>query len=311
MSEQRVTDNWRDIVLADFRAWLDAVPDPVTASDIGTNHGVAASSPGSDPGSVAGSVWDSTSAARAIAAALAPNDHQADAETDSASAGEPVDHHDACLDAPGPVDLHTLFSELAALRQEVRLQNREQAKAVRQAERDDATRRDTLQRLDQVAASLRQALAHQSSLAGSWKEAIEAATEDARLASERACFAALLPVRDALERGLQAAVHVTRLSRWRRPRGSEAVAAGYQMAMERFDRSMAAAGIRRVQAAGQLFDPHTMVAIQARQDPATADNLVLEELLPGFVQHGGSLLRAAEVVVNRCNDVTMESTPCQ
>ena len=161
-------------------------------------------------------------------------------------------------------DLHALYAELAALRQEIRLQSREQGRALRQAERE---------REGQLA--------------------------EARRSAVRGCLTPMLEVRDALARGRVAAAAVTAARRWLRPRGVAEVAEGYAMALERFDRILHAAGVRQVITVGETFDARTMVAVQARRDSTAADGTVVEELRPGFVAEDGAVLRAAEVVVRR------------
>jgi molecular chaperone GrpE len=195
-------------------------------------------------------------------------------------------------------DLYALYAEMAALRQEVRLQNREQARAVRQAEQARVTQTDTLQSLEQLGNTLGELVARQQTPAARRGGQAQMDAANARRAIERSCLTPLLEVRDALVRGQEAARRVAAGHRWLKPRGITAVVEGYQMALERFDRTLATTGIQRLAALGEPFDPRTMVAIQAHHARNADDGVVLEELLAGFIQEGGAVLRAAEVVVN-------------
>ena len=192
---------------------------------------------------------------------------------------------DASLDTTSEgeeCDLYTLFSELAALRQEVRLQSREQARLGRElgraAERYDAASDVSRRRGEELSAF------------------------EARIRSDaqRACLVPLLDVRDALVRGRAAAAALSApRGLWRRaPQGTAAVGEGYEMAIERLDRALRSFGIEVVQAVGRPFDARSMEAVRTRAIIGVADQAVVEELRCGFSWHG-EMLRLAEVVVNR------------
>ena len=183
--------------------------------------------------------------------------------------GEP-----AAGEVPVPLagsDLHAVYSELASLRQEVRLQNREQARALRLAERDREGQQEAMQR-----------------------------------SAERDCLTPMLEVRDALVRGREGVGSVARARRWRRPRGIEDVARGYDMALERFDRALAAVGVTPVATVGEPFNARTMLSVQALADSGSQEGTVIEELRSGFAHANGAVLRLAEVVVNRPNQKLKE-----
>ena len=185
-------------------------------------------------------------------------------------------------DEPEECDLHDLFAELAALRQEVRLQNREQSKASRElasaaAGYDAAVL--AAERRDEELADL--------------ERRVSRSAEDRVLRST-------LEVRDALVRG-RAAVTELRGRSWlgrvssRRLAG---VAEGYEQALRRFDRVLAGFGVRIVPAAGHPFDSRTMHAVEARRDERAPDGTVVEELRSGFTRDG-EVLRLADVAVSR------------
>ena len=187
-------------------------------------------------------------------------------------------------DEPDAVDcdLRDLLAELAALRQEVRLQNREQARAGRElaaaAERYETAARRT-ERGD---------------------EALTALEERASRTAENRCLAAMLEVRDALVRGQDAAVRLRdrrRLFR-RRPPGVAGVVEGYELAVRRFDRMLSRFEVRRVETVGQPFDGRVMHAVEARCVAGIEDGRVVEELRSGFVRRD-DVLRLADVAVNR------------
>ena len=179
-------------------------------------------------------------------------------------------------------DLHALFAEIAALRQEVRLQNREQARAGRElaaaAERYDGAAR----------------------LAERGEEAPAALEERVSRAAEDRCLAETLEVRDALARGRDAAVRLQDRPRWfrRPPRGVRGVVEGYDLAIRRFDRMLSRFEVRRVETVGRPFDGRVMHAVEARRVAGVEDGLVVEELRSGFVR-GDHVLRFADVAVNR------------
>ena len=179
-------------------------------------------------------------------------------------------------------DLHDLFAEFAALRQEIRLQNREQSRAGRELVKAAA--------MYETAARLAQR-----------REEDLAAFESrvSRVAEDR-CLRSILEVRDALVRGREAAVQLRdrpRLFR-RPPRGAAGVAEGYELALRRFDRMLSEFGVRLVRTVGHPFDSRTMHAVETRRVEQIEDGMVVEELRSGLVRDG-QVLRLADVAVNR------------
>ena len=179
-------------------------------------------------------------------------------------------------------DLRDLFAEFAALRQEIRLQNREQSRAGRElaaaAERYDVAVRREERRAETLAA---------------FEKRVSGAAEDR-------CLAETLEVRDALERGRDAAVRLNeRPGLFRRPpRGAAGVVEGYELAISRFDRMLSRFDVRRVRTVGRPFDARVMHAVDARRVERVGDGLVVEELRSGFVRRD-DVLRLADVAVNR------------
>ena len=202
---------------------------------------------------------------------------------------------------PPSCDLHDLFSELAALRQEVRLQNREQSRAGRElanaAARYDAIDR-TARRRD---------------------EELDALERRVSRAAEDRCLLSVLDLRDALVRGREAARRLRKAGKKagkaagkkpgrkralpRKPfrRLQPAIAGvvdGYELALRRCDRTLARFGVHGVPAAGLRFDARTMHAVETRRVAGREDGVVVDEFVSGFVRDG-EVLRLAEVAVNR------------
>ena len=179
-------------------------------------------------------------------------------------------------------DLRALFAEFAALRQEVRLQNREQSRAGRELAKatecyETATR--LIQRREDDLAAFEKRIARES---------------------ENQCLRSILEVRDALARGLDAATGLREprgLFR-RAPRGIASVVEGYELALRRVDRMLSRFGVERLKTTGHPFDSHTMQAMEVRRVEQAGHGVVVEELLSGFTREG-DVLRLADVAVNR------------
>ena len=199
-----------------------------------------------------------------------------------AAAEEPPAHE--ATEAPDH-DLRDLFAEFAALRQEIRLQNREQARAGRELA---------------AAAGRFDTAAHQVERGDETLAAFERRV--ARTAEDR-CLLETLEVRDALVRGRRAAVRLRdrpRLFGWP-PRGAAGVVEGYELAIGRVDRMLSRLDVRRVETMGRRFDGRVMQAVEARRVERVGDGLVVEELRSGFVRHD-DVLRPADVAVNRIDE---------
>ena len=200
-------------------------------------------------------------------------------------------------DPAAPCDLHTLFSELAALRQEVRLQNREQSRAGRELT-NAAARYEAIDRV----------LARRDEDLAAFEHRV------ARMAENR-CLLPMLALRDAVVRGRDAAVRLRttgskgRKKRrkgarklWRRMEpGIAGVIEGYELAIRRCDRMLAQFSVHGVPAVGARFDARTMHAVETRRAEQQEEGVVVEEYVSGFVRDG-AVLRLAEVAVNRLQD---------
>jgi len=184
--------------------------------------------------------------------------------------------------APDACDLFALMTEFVALRQEIRLQNREQHSVIRAQQAVGTNLQATGELVVRLSASLEK-------LQGQL-------VEEARVKS----FSPFLEVRDALVRGLAAAKRASRPPRWplRAPKGLDAIAQGYAMALRRFDHALAQVDVTPIQTEGQPFDPALMQAVAQDENAAQPSGTVLAEQAGGFMR-GGRVLRPAQVVVNK------------
>ena len=193
-------------------------------------------------------------------------------------------------------DLRGLFAELVALRQEVRVQSREQARAGREmaaaAGRFEAAAREAERSREGFETAAREA--------GRGRETPAAFEDRVSRAAEDRCLAGTLEVRDALVRGRDAAVRVRDRPRLfgRPPRGVAGVVEGYDLAIGRFDRMLSRFDVRRVETVGRPFDGRVMHAVEAHREEGAGDGVVVEELRTGFVRRD-DVLRLADVAVNR------------
>ncbi|MFW5639593.1 MAG: nucleotide exchange factor GrpE [Thermodesulfobacteriota bacterium] len=210
---------------------------------------------------------------------------------------------------PDSADLLTLLSEFTALRQEVRLQNREQNKGVLALNRFIEDFQKTEATLDSLGDKNRRMAEAITALAGEFEKVedrIRNAVEnrdDVRQAQwkqdiEKSAVRPFLDVRDSLVRGLKAAREASGSGGFFRasPKNIEGVIEGYSMALRRFDRALAGVGIRPVEAMGKPFDPKIMRAVDTRPGPEEQKGIVVEEQLGGFIR-GDEVIRTAEVVV--------------
>lgn len=186
------------------------------------------------------------------------------------------------VQTPTP-DLFTLLAELVALKNEVKIESRQV--------------KGTLDEFRDAFDLVRQAQARMEETEIQRLEA-ERRTQQA---AERDLLLQLLEVRDRLQAGCEQARRYS--PGWLARRGKADVfvagmAEGMAMNLQRLDDTLARRGVRPLRVLGLPFDPQTMHAAEAGQDPSQVDGLVLAELRRGFIQ-GQRLLRAAEVVVNR------------
>lgn len=193
-------------------------------------------------------------------------------------------------------DLYTLLSEFSALRQEIKMQNKEQNR--------------TLETLGSFIGAYQETFDVFKEKTGQIAEL----EERIRYASERKAVVPFLDVRDALIRGQKAGMELTEALQdlalkskgfFRSlPKGTDeiiegmkGISEGYEMAVRRFDRALELVEICPTDAVGQPFDPKTMKAVGKRSDSDKEPGIVLEEYLSGFIRRG-EVIRLAQVIVN-------------
>lgn len=186
-------------------------------------------------------------------------------------------------DAAEAPDLFSLLAELAALKNEVKIESRQ----VKTALDEFRSLFDTLQqsntRLDNELTRQREQAAK------------------TRQETERELLMELLDLRDRIHAGQ------TSMSRYQpgwlaRRTGVEDILSrfseGQDMNLRRFDEILARRGVRPLETLGEYFDPHTMHAVETAHEPGQDEGQILTEIRTGFMQHE-QLLRPAEVIVNK------------
>ena len=203
-----------------------------------------------------------------------------------------VEQFRACLDAADDdsdaqgdtLDLHSLLAEMAALKNEVRLQARQFKTALEQMQAFGDALREQTERLQRDLDRSRLQLA------------------ETRTQAERGLLLGLLDLRDRLQAGLDAqqAWRPTSIQRLlgAEPRLAQSMREGSVLVLQRLDALLESYRVQPIAAVGQPLDPHAMRAAGVEWSPQVGEGLVLRELRRGFRQ-GGELLRLAEVIVNK------------
>ncbi len=177
-------------------------------------------------------------------------------------------------------DLYTLLSEFSSLRQEIRLQNRQQIKS--------AGTVDDVMTLLQDATQLFKAKAQQ----------LDLFYDNIRLSCEKKTVIEFFDVRDALVRGKSAVENILGKKSLFRPlpKGINGALEGYEMALRRMDKALAALHVQPIETVGRIFDPKSMKALGQKTDPVFQTGVVIEEVSGGFMRDG-KILKTAHVIV--------------
>ncbi len=101
---------------------------------------------------------------------------------------------------------------------------------------------------------------------------------------KRATLAKFIPVLDNLERALAVDSE------------SSGLRDGLQATQREFESLLASEGVKRLTVVGEAYDPRTAEAVGTRETDDGPDNVVLEELQPGYAL-GDDVLRPARVIV--------------
>jgi molecular chaperone GrpE len=191
---------------------------------------------------------------------------------------------DEAADAGEPLGLHTLLAEMAALKNDVRLQARQFKAALEQMQALADAQREHGEQLQREL------------------ERARGQAADAKAQAERGLLLGLLELRDRLQSGLdvQAGWRPSPMQRLLggEMRFVERVREGSALTLQRLDEQLAGHRVRAIAAVGLALDPQCMHAVATEWAPEVGEGIVLRELRRGFYQ-GTDLLRAAEVVVNK------------
>lgn len=197
---------------------------------------------------------------------------------------EGADLADSTAAAPA-TDLYDLFVELAALRNEVKLESRQVKSA--------------LDEFRQVFALLQTRLAEPAAAAAPGGD-----HNDARApASLRPLLLELLELYDRLASGLQAIENVGRLPWWRRrnPIALGTLAEAQQISIRRLEQILAGQKVISQPCEGSMLDPNNMRVVEVLDRDDLQHGIVVDQVRPGFSWRG-ELLRPAEVIVNQRED---------
>ncbi|MEO5334182.1 MAG: nucleotide exchange factor GrpE [Magnetococcus sp. YQC-5] len=184
------------------------------------------------------------------------------------------------------VDLYTLFGELAALKNEVRIESRQLKTALEQF-------RGLVEPLQTGNAALR--------------SEIDRMHEDRRDVAQEALrpvLLELLDIRDRMAAGLEMATdkratkHLFKRMCHKEWEVMEAWREGQEMTLRRLDQTLAARQVHPINVVGQPLDPRWSRALRVEWHKGMAEGVVVAELRKGFFW-GEALLRPAEVVVNK------------
>ena len=114
--------------------------------------------------------------------------------------------------------------------------------------------------------------------------------EKTRLRALERFMVDLLPVRDSLERGLEAASDPAATV--------EALTEGKQLIMKMLTKAMGDHGLRTIDPAGEAFDPEKHEALTMMTSDQHDENTVIDVIEKGYQLHD-RLIRPAKVVVSR------------
>ncbi|MGD8588273.1 MAG: nucleotide exchange factor GrpE [Chromatiales bacterium] len=192
------------------------------------------------------------------------------------------------LEASGTIDLLTLFTELAALKNEVRLESRQVKQALDHSrELIDGLRESNRQFGNELARQRQQ-------------------EDEMRLAAERPLLLELVELRDRMEAARQSLQNyrpglLDRLSD-KRARWIRGVGEGLEITQRRLDGLLARYQVSPIEAIGKRLDPHSMRVWGTEQREDQEEGMVLAEVRKGY-RRADQVLCLAEVVVNKKDSV--------
>lgn len=179
-------------------------------------------------------------------------------------------------------DLFSLFTELAGLRNEVKLEARQFKVA--------------LDHFKTVVETLQTTQAQ-------WRQDVDERHRQQRRDALRSMLLEMLEIYDRLEDGLATLSNYTP-SRWTRwftkheSRVIDGLKEGQAMTLRRFNQFLTRYHVRPLEVLNKPLDPHCMQAVEADSQPHLENGIVTGELRKGFLWEE-ELLRPAEVKVNK------------
>ncbi len=187
-------------------------------------------------------------------------------------------------DDPRAVDLYSLLSEMAALKNEIRIESRQFKGALDDFRTFAETLNGHTRRLERDLDRARE----------------EASGNERRI--ERNFLLGLLTLRDSLQAGVNAAGNPPR-SFWDRlipgpQRFANSLAEGQRLTLRRLDDTLESYGVRPMPVLGAPLDPNSMRVVGVEANDTVANGTVLREARSGFFYHA-DVLRIAEVIVSK------------
>jgi molecular chaperone GrpE len=122
-----------------------------------------------------------------------------------------------------------------------------------------------------------------------YRRRVDAERDEIRAAARAEAAGAILPVLDDFERAIAAIPEDERSKGW--VQGMLLIERNLRGVVER-------AGLERIDAKGEQFDPYAHEAIMADEHSDQAENTVTQVVRPGY-RAGGRIIRPAQVVVAR------------
>lgn len=184
---------------------------------------------------------------------------------------------------PDTCDLYTLLSEFTSLKQEIKMQNREQLRTLK-----------ALTEIQSMTDGYKDVMDHFNDKTKS----IITLEQNIRRETEKRTVLYFLDIRDTLIRGRKVCEAASRKKGFFRrvPKNMDNIHGSYDMAIRKFDASLALLDIYPLDTDGVAFDPMTMKALEATPVPGMDKGTVLETVSGGF-KRGNAVLRHAQVIV--------------
>lgn len=181
-------------------------------------------------------------------------------------------------------DLYSLYCELAALKNEVRLESRQIRNSLEQFRAVLAELQDHKQRMEWELGRAKRELSQ------------------ARIEARRTLLLDIIELRDRIEAGLRATSRyrpdlLAKASR-RNTRFLHSLSKGQEITLRRLDEVLRRYQVQPIKTLGETLDPHRMRVHSVRCEPQTENDRVIEEISKGY-SLGEDILRTAVVIINK------------